>query len=182
MAVEFYVEQADRSPVSGLANEQIYAGELVSDEGSGVDLLTFANAADGFGLARYDTQAMAAETEEDVRGPYYETDDRVQYQESESAAQVRIRTLEDSGGAAPAVTHKSVVGIIDDGAGDAPSGVVGRVVEEGYENGATTFNRSNGNFLALGEAYRPARQNGGTMDEFDYPVRVRLFAEPRAEV
>ncbi|AGF91191.1 hypothetical protein HAPG_00005 [Halorubrum phage GNf2] len=177
MALEFYVEQADRSPLSGLADEQIYAGELVTDDGAGVSLLTFGDDLTNFGLARYDAQAMAAETDEDVRGPFYESGQRVQYQPPESAAVVRVRTLEDAGGNAPAITHRDVVGVVDEGDGDAPSGAVGRVVQEGYSNGATTFNRANNNFKALGTAYRPARQNGGTMDEFDYPVRINMFAE-----
>jgi len=177
MALEFYVEQADRSPLSGLANEEIYAGELVDDTGSGVDLLEFADANDSFGLARYDAEAMAAETDEDVRGPFYESGQRVQYQPPESGARVRVRTLPDDGGAAPSISHRDVVGIIDEADGDAPSNVEARIVEEGYVNGTTTYERGNSNFKALGRAYRPARQNGGTMDEYDYPVRVNMFAE-----
>lgn len=195
MALEFYVEQADRSPQSGVANEDIYAGELTYDGGNGVDVLTFAEAdGDGHaGLARYDGQAFAREYEDEVREDKYVAGDpqreRVQYQPFEDSAVVRIRTIEettDGVTVAPSIGHRNVVGIVDETDGDAPSSP-GRIVEEGYSNDenddttSTTFNRSNSNFKAVGVAYRPERHDAAVEDPaFDEPVRVILFSEPQA--
>lgn len=179
MAVEFFVEQADRSPQSGLANEEIYAGELVNDAGSGVDLLAFGDSGENAALARYDGQSFARNFDDEVREPKYDPNDdqrnRVQYQRFESGALFRVRTIDDDSATAPSISHRSVVGIVDEGTGDAPSAPEGRVVEEGYTNGTTTYERGNSNFKAIGVAYRPARQTGGVMDEYDYPVRVEMF-------
>lgn len=189
MALEFYVEQADRSPHSGLANESIYAGELVNDEGAGVDVLTFAASGEGAGLARYDAEAMAAEDEDEVVEEVYDTDQRVQYQPFEDSAVVRVRTIEETTAGvttAPDINHQDVVGIVDETDADAPSSP-GRVVQEGYVNdenddaATTTYNRTNSNFKAVGVAYRPdtnpAPVAGQQAEGFDYPVRVVLFSE-----
>lgn len=185
MALEFYVEQADRSPQSGLANEAIYAGELVNDDGAGVNVLSFADTGDNAGLARYDAEAMAAEWEEDVVEEVYDTDQRVQYQPQEDSAIVRIRTVDETTAgvtAAPSISHRDVVGIVDESDADAPS-APGRVVEEGYVNDenddatTTTFNRANGNFKAVGVAYRPGQRAGEAETRYDHPVRVIMFSE-----
>lgn len=185
MALEFYVEQADRSPLSGVANESIYAGELVHDDGDGVDVLTYAatDEDDGhLGLARFDGEKMAAETEEDVVEEVYDSGQRVQHQPvSEGDARVRVRTPENNGtDPAPAVGHQTVVGVIDAAGGTASSAseFQGRVVEEGYtDDSATTYNRSSNNFKALGVAYRPGLRANEDVTSFDHPVRVRLFGD-----
>lgn len=190
MALEFYVEQADRSPQSGVANEQIYAGELVHDDGDGVDVLTYAatdeDAGGHLGLARYDAEAFAPRTMEDQADDFYETDERVQYQPQEDSAVVRVRTPEDNGtDPAPTIDHKTVVGVVDAAGGTIASAgeFQGRVVEEGYTDGAgtpTTYDRSTGNFKAVGVAYRPDKMHAAVGDSnnvFDYPVRVVLFGD-----
>lgn len=192
MALEFYVEQADRSPKSGVANESIYAGELVHDDGNGVDVLTYAatdaDAAGHVGLARYDTEAMAAKDMDAVVDEVYDTGQRVQYQEMEDSAVVRVRTPEDNGtDPAPSISHKTVVGVIDAAGATAASApeFQGRVVQEGYtDNAATTYDRGSGNFKAVGVAYRPDKMHasvaGDQADSFDYPVRVVLFSDLKA--
>ena len=191
MALEFYVEQADRSPRSAVANESIYAGELVHDDGDGLDVLTYAetdeDAGGHVGLARYDTEAMAAEWDEDIVDESYATDQRCQYHPFEGSARVRIRTPEDNGtDPAPSIDHQTVVGVIDAAGGTASSAseFQGRVVEEGYTDGAgtpTTYDRSSDNFKAVGVAYRPENVPtpvaGSQADSFDYPVRVELFSD-----
>jgi hypothetical protein len=177
MALEFYVEQADRSPQSGVANESVYAGELVNDDGSGVNVLSFTDGNENVALARYDAEKMAAETDEDVIEEVYDVGQRVQYQPLEDSAILRIRTPEDDTADATAIGHRDVVGIVDESAGDAPANVSGRVVEEGYGNGATTFDRSTGNFKAVGVAYRPSQRGGEVEDRYDHPVRVIAFSE-----
>lgn len=179
MALEFYVEQADRSPQSGVANESIYAGELVHDDGDGVDALTFADGTENVGLARYDAEAMAAEWEGDVVEEVYDAGQRVQYQPLEDSAILRIRTPEDnSTDPNPSISHRDVVGIVDASAlqGSAAE-FQSRVVEEGYDDGTTTFNRGNTNFKAVGVAYRPGQRAGEAEDRFDHPVRVIMFSE-----
>jgi len=185
MALEFYVEQADRSPQSGVANESIYAGELVHDDGDGVDVLAFADGTENVGLARYDAEAMAAEWEEDIVEEVYDAGERVQYQPLEDSAILRVRTIEettDGVTAAPSISHRDVVGIVDEADADAPASA-GRVVEEGYVNDenddttTTTFNRSNSNFKAVGVAYRPGQRAGNAEDRYDHPVRVIMFSE-----
>ena len=183
MATEFYVEQADRSPQSGIASEEIYAGTLVYDDGTGVSNLVFADADGEFGLARYDATAFAREYDDEVREDKYEPNDpqreRVQYQAFEDSMVGRPRTISDDTAAAPAIGHRDVIGYIDETVGDAPANAAGRVVEEGYTNGATTFDRATGNFKAIGVAYRPGRRTGEAIDEYDYPVRVVFYSEPQ---
>lgn len=181
MALEFYVEQADRSPQSGVANEEIYAGELVHDEGAGVDLLTFADGPENVALARYDAEAMAAEWEEDIVEEKYDTGQRVQYQPQEDDSIQRIRTISDEAAPAPAIGHRTVVGVVDETNTDAPANAEGRIVEEGYttdldgDTTDTTFSRANDNFKAVGVAYRPAQEAGEVENRYDYPVRVIMF-------
>jgi len=186
MALEYYVEQADRSPESGVANEEIYAGELVHDDGDGADVYVYADGAENVYLARHDAQAFAREHEDEVREDKYVPSDeqrnRVQEQTlEEGGARLRVRTPEDNGtDGAPAINHRDVIGVIDAAGGTASSAseFQGRVVQEGYtDDAATTYDRASGNFRAIGTAYRPARQNGDTMNEFNYPVRVELFGE-----
>jgi hypothetical protein len=189
MALEYFVEQADRSPRSGVANEPIYPGELINDAGTGVDVFTYADAVNHCGLARYDAQAFAREWErdEDTERRYVPTAtdderDRVQYQPFEDAAVVNVLTPEDNGtDPAPTIGHRTVVGVVDADGGTVSSAskFQGRVVEEGYtDDAATTYDRASGNFKAVGVAYRPALQNGDDVTEFDVPVRVELLAEP----
>lgn len=187
MAVQFYVESADRPSQSGVANESIEPGTLVRDDGAGVNLLTFADG-DYTGLALYDPEHLSAEDEDAVASGVYATGDRVRYHPSEDAAVVKVRTIKDDGDdAAPSISHGDIVGICDDSSADAPDSL-GRVVEEGYAQDDTsdgtansvTFDRSNGNFLAVGRAYRPGKQNGDTVTAYDEPVRVVLFSEAQA--
>lgn len=186
MGVQFYVESADRPPQSGVANESITPGELVTDDGAGVNKFSFSDG-DYDGLALFEPEYVLAVDEDEVTYPgTYDTGDRVRFHPSEDAAVVRVRTPEDNSQTAPSIGHRDVVGVIDDSDGDAPAGSVGRVVEEGYTadaNGdgtSTTFNRSSSNFLAVGRAYRPGKQNGDTVSDFDDPIRVVLFEDAKA--
>jgi len=186
MALEYYVEEADRSPDSGVANEIIYPGELVHDAGSGVDVAQYADEVLQLGLARYDAQAFAREWERDdsTERRYVPTStdperDRVQYQPFEDAAVVKVRTPEDnSTDPAPSIGHRDVVGIVDASALQGTAAEFeGRIVPEGYSDGTTTFNRGNSNFKPIGLAVRPAKQNGDNVTTFDTPVRVELGGE-----
>jgi len=184
MALEFYVEQADRSPQSGLAKEVIEPGELVHDDGAGVNVLTFSDSVENVGLARYDAQAFAREYDDQVVEDQYDTDQRVQYQPFEDSAVVKVRTPKDNGtDPAPTISHRTVVGYVDASALQGSAGEFqGRIVEEGYSDGTTTFDRGSSNFKAIGVAYRPAGplNKGGNVSEFDDPTRVVLFSEPKA--
>jgi len=179
MAVQLYIDQSDRSQRSGVASEAVKAGELVFDDAGSVRRVEFADG-DYDGLAVYDPEFMAAEDEDAIADDEVEVGDLVRYAPKESAARLLIRTPEDNGESAPSIGHEDVVGFVDGSLGDAPSDAAGRIVQEGYSNGATTFNRSNGNFIAVGEAYRPAKQSGESVTEFDTPVRVELYGSVEA--
>jgi hypothetical protein len=178
MAVQFYIEQSDRAYKSGIADEAIKAGTFVDNGGSGVTLADAQNARVD-GLALFSEEFLVGEDEDDVVDEIYAVDDRVKYAPFEGGAVIYGRTLKDEGGSAPSIGHEAVVGVIDTSVGDAPSGAAGRLVEEGYTNGATTFNRSNNNFVALGEAYRPGKQNNESVTDFDSVVRLQLYGEPK---
>lgn len=183
MATQFYVEEADRSSESGVADESIDAGTLVYNDGAGVDLVTFADG-EYTGLTLYDPEYLSAEDEDATSFGTYESGDRVRYHPREGGARVRIHTIEETADgvtSAPSIDHMDVVGIVDETDGDAPTSK-GKIVEEGYtndENGdstTTTFNRSNNNFLAVGYALRPGNDDSAVTD-FNKPVRVRLFSD-----
>jgi hypothetical protein len=178
MAVQFYVEQSDRAYKSGLADETIKAGTFVFNGGSGV---TLADAQDTRidGLALFSEEFLVGEDEDAVVDEEYSTGNRVKYAPYEGGAVLYGRTPTDDGGAAPSIDHETVVGVVDTSVGDAPSGAAGRLVEEGYTNGATTFERANNNFVAVGEAYRPGKQNNDTVTGYDTVVRVQLYGEPQ---
>lgn len=186
MATEFYVEQADRAPSSGVADEAVKTGVLVFDAGSGVRRLEFADN-DYEGLALYSSEELAAE-DHDVNTTAadftYASGERVRYQPSEDGAVVKIRTIKDNGtDPAPSISHRTVVGVLDETTATLSGSAQdfeGRIVEEGYTDGdstPTTYNRSNSNFKAVGRALRPAKQSGNTLSAHDEPVRVVTFDE-----
>lgn len=185
MAVQFYLEQGDRSSQSGIANESLAPGTFVADDGAGVSKFAFADG-DFDGLALYDPEYLSAEDEDAVASGSYETDDRVRYHPSEDAAIVKARTIDDDSVAAPSISHGDIVGVVDDSDANAPGTPQGRIVEEGYtadadgDGTSTTFDRSTGNFLAVGRAYRVGQQNGDSVGDYDAPVRVVLFSEAKA--
>lgn len=181
MAVQKYIDQSDRSQRSGVASEAVKAGELVFDDAGSVRRVEFADG-DYDGLAVYDPEFMAAEDEDAIADESVEVGDLVRYAPKESAARLLIRTPEDNGtDPAPSVGHEDVVGFVDASALQGSAGEYqGRIVEEGYDDGTTTFNRSNNNFIAIGEAYRPAKQSGESVTEYDTPLRVELYGSVEA--
>lgn len=81
----------------------------------------------------------------------YDTGMRVQFDGHEDGARFRALTPVDDGDGDPApnIQEWDVVGVPD------RSGMEGRLVQEGYTDGQSTpvtYNRSNGNFLAVGIA------------------------------
>jgi len=187
MAVQFYVEQSDRAYQSGIADEVVYAGELVNSDAGSITRFAYSDS-DYDGLALYDPEFMAAEDEDAIADESVEVGDLVKFAPDEDAAVVHVRTIEettDGVTTAPSIGHETVVGVVDSGDADAGD-FDGRIVEEGYTNDenddttSTTFSRANDNFLAIGEAYRPAKQNGDSVTDFDVPVRVQLYGSAEA--
>lgn len=182
MAVEFYIESADRPTRSGVADSTVTAGELVNDEGAGVDPMEFADG-DFAGVAEYSEEFLSADDEDAIADESYDVDDRVSYGGNEDGAVIKVRTPEDNGtDPAANISHGDIVGVLDETSGTLSSqdDFEGRVVQEGYQDGdatPTTYNRSNSNFLAIGRAYRPGKQNGDAVNDFDTPVRVIVFGE-----
>jgi len=186
MAVEFYIESADRPAQSGIANSAVVAGELVNDAGSGVDPMEFADG-DHVGVAEYSEEFLSAEDEDAIANEEYAVGDRVIYGGNADADVIKVRTIEDNGtDPAPSISHGDIVGVVDETSGTLSSQAdfEGRIVEEGYTDGdatPTTYNRANNNFLAIGRAYRPAKQNGDSVTDFDTPVRVVVFGEVKED-
>ena len=93
---------------------------------------------------------------------------------------IRVRTIPDVDGAtAPAVEDGAVVGFIDTTVVDGVEDAAGYIVEEGYEDeNANKYSRDEGNFVAIGRAYKPDHlaetDADGVVDDHDYPVRVRV--------
>lgn len=182
MAVEFYIESSDRPPKSGIANSTVTAGELVNDQGAGVDPMEFADG-DFAGVAEYSEEFLSAFDEDDIATEDYSAGDRVIYGGNEDAAVIKVRTPTDNAtDPAANISHGDIVGVLDETVGSLASqeDFEGRIVQEGYQDGSgtpTTFNRGNANFLAIGRAYRPGKQNGDAVNDFDTPVRVVVFGE-----
>lgn len=183
MAVEFYIESADRPAQSGIANSAVVAGELVTDTGAGVDPMQFADG-DFQGVAEYSEEFLSAEDEDAIADEAYEVGDRVIYGGNEDAAVIKVRTPEDNAtDPAPSIAHGDIVGVVDETSTVASGAEFeGRVVQEGYtDDAATTYDRGTGNFLAVGRAYRPGKQNGDSVTDFDTPVRVVVFGEVKED-
>jgi hypothetical protein len=183
MATEFYIESKDRPAQSGIANAAVVAGELVFDDGSGVDPMEFADG-DFSGVAEYSEEFLSADDIDAIADEEYQTGDRVIYGGAEDAAVIKVRTPEDnSTDPAPSIGHGDIVGVVDETSTVASAAEFeGRVVQEGYtDDAATTYNRGNSNFLAIGRAYRPAKQNGDSVTDFDTPVRLVVFGEVKED-
>jgi hypothetical protein len=187
--MELYLESADRPNESGIANEDVTPGELVYNSGGTVTRAAYSDG-DHDGVALYEPEFNAAFDEDDAPIQDYSgsDDDRVTHNGAEDRARVFVRTIEETKSgvtSAPSISHGDVVGIVDSSDADAGD-FDGRIVEEGYSNdenddsASTTFNRSNNNFLAVGEAYRPGYQNNDTVTDFDRPVRVLVWGEPQS--
>lgn len=176
----FYVESADRPYESRLAAEDITVGTLVNENGSDAFQNTtqqehgYIHAV----AARPMSGEFIGDDEDSVTGvpESYKAaeNDRVPALPLTDGDTVKARTAADNGtDPAPSIGDGDVVGVIDTSTGSLASGgeFEGRLVEEGYTDGGgtpTTYNRSNGNFMPLGTAYK----DGGTAH--DVPVRVRV--------
>jgi hypothetical protein len=165
----FYVEEADRSFTSYLANEDIHVGTLVVDNGSA--RYRRAEATDAFADVALATSPrsgayVAAEMDETTDWTYA-SGERVPALYLADADRIKVRTAADnSTDPAASISDGNVVGIA------AVGGVEfeGRLVEEGYTDDAgTTYGReSSGDFLAIGTAHKDSASS------FDVPVRVRV--------
>jgi len=184
----FYIESADRPHDSRIAGEDIHVGELVVDQGDGtVDRADAQNDGyfDGVADNPHTGNHIAPDPHEATGAFVYESadNDRVPYGGAEDDARIKVRTPEDTGGneSAPDISEGDVVGFIDTSAGTLSSTdeYKGRIVEEGYTDGessATTYNRTNSNFIAIGKAHRD------TGKDWDEAVRVRVTAEDTDEL
>lgn len=173
----FYIESSDRPYTSAVVNEDIDVGELGADNGSDKAV---AFDQQSHGEAELLGVATAPRSGEQIRADDDATDgftyksadnDRASFGGDEDRAVIKVKTIEDNGDdGAPSITDGDVVGVVDSSAVSGSAGEFqGRLVEEGYEDATpTTFNRSNGNFFALGIAHRDDASS------FDEPVRVQV--------
>jgi hypothetical protein len=153
----FYVESADRPFQSGIAQEDIHVGTIISRTGSGQVSLVDNNdsVADALALAPRRGDYIAEEDDETTTFEYLASEnDRVPYADlNEAGAVLKARTISDnSTDPAPSITDGTVVGVAlkDDDA------FRGRLVEEGYtDNGGTKYGDGGaGSFVTVGEVYR----------------------------
>lgn len=173
----FYVEQSDRSYKSGVAQEDIDVGELVTLRSDGAYRTD--QSADGHfdGVADMVERGDAIVHDVDDTGGFvYKSadNDRVPIGGYDDGAYIKVRTVEDNDtDPAPSIGHNDVVGVVDATAvSDTGAEFQGRIVQEGYQDDApTTFNRSSNNFLAVGRAYIP-EEEGSDISGFDEIVRV----------
>lgn len=166
----FYIESADRPRKSALPDEDIPVGLLVHKLSSGMvqraryDDETFDGVAD---QPHTGEQIAEREDQDDSNWDVYEADEeeRVVYGGDEDGARIKVRTADDNDtDPAPDIADADVVGIADNG-----DEYHGRLVEEGYEDdGGTTYERGEGNFLPVGKVYRDSA------DGFDDVVRVEV--------
>lgn len=191
----FYIESSDRPYQSYNAGEDIKVGTLVSAEGDGtVSLADAATHSDFDGVAASPRRSgyIADEIDDPTTFTYLVDTSNVKYGGlTEDGPMlvpyggdadddlIKVRTiLETTSGVttAPNITDRDVVGFVDTSDADAPTSA-GRIVEEGYTNdenndaATTTYNRANGNFVAIGRAYKPKKGEG---DDFDDIVRVEV--------
>lgn len=177
----FYVESDQRPTTSALVSEDIRVGELGADNGSDraerFDFSTH-NESDLLGVAmKPRTGEFIAKEDDETTDFHYKSseDDRASFGGDADRDVIKVRSAEDTGGneAAPSISDGDVVGVIDTSAGTLTSTgeYKGRVVEEGYTDGESTpvtYNRSNGNFFAIGLAHRDG------VSTHDHPVRIEV--------
>jgi len=180
----FYIESADRPPESAVVSEDIDTGEALVKNGSGKAERFDGSAhtlGDFVGVADnpFTGDQIREHGEDDESFEVYDVadDDRVTYGGDADRDRIRIKSAEATGGnePTPSASDGTVVGFVDTGAGTLSSTdeYRGRVVEEGYSDGdATTYNRSNDNFVALGVVYRD--DIGGHDDAVRVEVRTDL--------
>lgn len=174
----FYIESADRPLKSRIAASDVEVGTLVIENGSDNVRKVTADTDSRFdGVADNPRSGdHIAYDDEDVTdiGVYLASeDDRVNYGGNADGDRIKVRTAQDNGtDPAPSISDGDVVGFVDDTAVSGTGAEFeGRLVEEGYtDNGATTFDRSSGNFVAVGVAYKDEASS------FDAPVRVEVLA------
>lgn len=175
-----YIDSADRSLLSDKVTENgVLPGELVYfQEGGGVRRATGADARVDAIVEDFADDHIASHEEdyrESIEDFTYDVSDgdSLAAGGGEDSARLRVRTPVDGGDGdpAPSIQQWSVVGIPD------RAGMEGRVVQEGYTDGASTpvtYNRSNGNFNTLGIAAGsdPKTHINGSMSEFDGLIHV----------
>jgi hypothetical protein len=113
--------------------------------------------------------------QKDATDQFPNKDDRVPIYNTYDATRFLPETIGSTNGpTAPSISRNAVVGVVDTSSGDAPTDAAGRIVEEGYSNGGTTFNRSNSNFVALGRADGVDYDSTFPISDFSQKVAVRL--------
>ncbi|UBF23163.1 hypothetical protein M1M34_gp012 [Haloarcula tailed virus 2] len=181
----FYIEQTDRSLMSAMPAEDIPVGTLVAN-GSAVGTVELAEAqnhADWDGVAEAPRRAEYIAEESDEGSDFtYKSGDQpddlsdngylVIYGGDSDGDLIRVRSIVDETDApAPSLTDGAVVGYVDTSAGALTSANAGRLVEEGYVDttgSPTTYNRTNGNFVAIGKVVQDSVTTNDT------PVRVQV--------
>lgn len=176
----FYIEEADRSLKSAVAGEDILVGLLVEEQGDGTVDVVDDSSTRWDGIADLNHRGgFIAEDWDDPSDFTYDAsasnvlDKLVAYGGNEDGAKLQCRTIkdpEDGDADALSVDDGTVVGV----AQVADADYYGRVVQEGYSDGTTTYDRATGNFIPVGVATQNSNQSYHATVGFDDLVRVEV--------
>lgn len=180
----FYIEVTQTPNRSGFAAEDIPAGTLVYLAGGEAHLAdastheTVDGVADtprrgeyiaGFDHETSDFVYLANDPDPDNHAPLSDNNAHlVPVGGGADGDYIKARTVPDVAGAtAPSITDGAVVGFIDTTVLDGVEDAAGYIVEEGYTDAAANeYSRAEGNFVAIGRAYRESH------GDYDRPTRV----------
>lgn len=170
-----FVYSSDRPNLSADATEDIQPGEIVAISGTGAALC---QGSDDFGGVALGVRSgeWVADDDEDWSANYSDfvytaaDDHPMPVGGDEDGARLRVYTAKDNGtDPAADISGWDVVGIPAAGTLTTPNDShYGRLVEEGYTDGAgtpTTYSRANGNFLPIGRAIPTGAAPKNAFDE-----------------
>lgn len=172
----FYIESSDRSLKSAVAGEDIKAGTLVEKQGDGTVTLVDNNSSTFDGVVEYVHREEAiADDDDDAFSQTYlavEPDGLggaalVPFGGDADGDVIKVRTLldpEDGDDDAVSITDGTRVGVVQ----NADTDYHGRVVQEGYSDGTTTYDEATGNMIIVGKCLRDSA------DGYDQIIRVQV--------
>lgn len=155
MAAEIYVKEVEKSPQTEEASEVIEEGTFVTREvGGGLHEVDPSTDAVVDGIVPHRMRGPhIREHMEDYSDVQYESGDPTPFYDLEDGIKLDAPVALDAW-SAPNIERNNVVGVVNIN-GEA------KVVEEGYTHDTTTYNRSNGNFFAIGVAAEKVTTTGG---------------------
>lgn len=173
--VQLFVQSRDRSALSATPGEDIRTGELIYVKNGTAYRATDSDGVEGIAMgvgsapwiAEHDEDYRQADPNDPLAPFVYSPSQKLPmpyYDLREDGQRMRVRTVDHSSTlAAPNIQGGDVVGVIDKHEG--------RVVQEGYSSGGTTYDRATGNFTPIGQA----RGNAAEMPVTEKGELVSIF-------